>query len=215
MSTLAGCYAEVFATVFAFGAARDDDRPGYGSFRAHVMSLLDGARRAVEDERLDPRGYAHYAVVALVDESVMKSDWPGADQWRREPLQVHYYGNLLAGEHFFDRLDELRSGGADDALLEVYFLCLCAGFQGRFRDEPAELRSRRQKLFQQLRGAVDLRDEKHLTEEAYGRPLERSLTRTRFPLWWLAPFVLGAAGLYAAFWTVLRQQASTLVQLAG
>jgi type VI secretion system protein ImpK len=177
------------------------------------MSQLSGARRQLEDERLDPRGYAQYAAVALVDETVMNSDWQGAEQWRREPLQVHYYDNNLAGEHFFARLDELRSG-ADDDLLEVYFICLCAGFQGRFRDEAAELQSRRRKLFQQLR-APDLRDEKNLSEEAYGRNLERSIVRSRFPLWWVAPFVLGAAGAYVAFYAVLTQQVGTIVGLAG
>jgi len=124
---------------------------------------------------------------------------------------VHYFDNLLAGEQFFTRLDELRSG-ADDDLLEVYFLCLCAGFQGRFRDEPAELQSRRRKLFQQLR-PLELRDEKHLTEEAYGRNLERSLVRSRFPLWWVVPFVAAAVGLYSAFWVVLSQQVNSLVGL--
>ena len=213
MSALADAYSECFATVFAFRGARDDERPGYGAFRSHVMAQLADARRRVEDERLDPRGYAQYAVVALVDETVMSSTWPGAEQWRREPLQVHYYDNLLAGEQFFVRLDELRSG-ADDELLEVYFLCLCAGFQGRFRDEPGELQSQRRKLFQQLR-PLDLHDEKHLTEEAYGRNLERSLVRSRFPLWWVVPFVAAAVGLYVAFWAVLNQQVNALVGSGG
>jgi type VI secretion system protein ImpK len=213
MSALADAYSECFATVFAFRGAQDDERPGYGAFRSHVMAQLADARRRVEDERLDPRGYAQYAVVALVDETVMSSTWPGAEQWRREPLQVHYYDNLLAGERFFVRLDELRSG-ADDELLEVYFLCLCAGFQGRYRDEPGELQSQRRKLFQQLR-PLDLRDEKHLTEEAYGRNLERSLVRSRFPLWWVVPFVAAAVGLYVAFWAVLNQQVNALVGLGG
>lgn len=212
MSALADAYAECFATVFAFRAAEDDERPGYGAFRSHVMAQLADARRTVDDEGLDPRGYAQYAVVALVDEIVMSSTWPGAEQWRREPLQLHYYDNLLAGEEFFKRLDELRPG-SDDDLMEVYLLCLTAGFQGRFRDEPAELRSRRTKLVQQLR-PLDVRDEKHLTEDAYGRPLERSLIRSRFPLWWVAPFVIGAVGLYAAFWFVLNQQVNALVRLA-
>ncbi len=209
MSALADAYSECFATVFAFRAASDDERPGYGAFRSHVMAQLADARRTVEDERLDPRGYAQYAVVALVDEIVLSSTWPGSEQWRREPLQVHYYDNLLAGEQFFVRLDELR-GDTDADLLEVYFLCLCAGFQGRFRDEPGELSSRRRKLFQQLR-PLELRDEKHLTEEAYGRPLERSLVRSRFPLWWIAPFLAGAVGLYVAYWVVLNGQVNELV----
>lgn len=210
---LAEHYAEFFAAVFAFRAAGNDERPSYGPFRAHIMSLLSDARRQAEGENLDPKDYAHYAAVALVDEAIMTSEWPGADQWRREPLQKHYFDNFLAGEHFFSRLDELR-GGAEDDLLEVYFLCLCAGFQGRFRDDREELRSRRRKLFQQLR-PVDPKDEKHLTEEAYGRNLERSLVRSRFPLWWLAPFVLGAAGLYIAYYVVLHQQVNGLIGLVG
>jgi type VI secretion system protein ImpK len=211
MSALADAYSECFATVFAFRAARDDERPGYGAFRSHVMAQLADARRKTEDERLDPRGYAQYAVVALVDETVMSSTWPGAEQWRREPLQVHYYDNLLAGERFFVRLEELR-GDADGDLLEVYFLCLCAGFQGRYRDEASELSVRRRKLYQQLH-PLELREEKHLTEEAYGRSLERSLARSRFPLWWVAPFIVGAVGLYVAFWVVLNQQVNGLVNL--
>jgi type VI secretion system protein ImpK len=211
MSRLADLYAELFASVFAFRAAGNDTRPGYGSFRAHVMSLLGDVRNAAERDGLDPRQYAHYAAVALVDETVMTSDWPGAEQWRREPLQKHYFDNFLAGEHFFARLDELRQG-VDDGLLEVYYYCLCAGFQGRFRDDREELRARRQRVFQQLR-VPDLRDEKHITEPAYGRHLERSLARSRFPIWWLAPFVVGAGGLYVAYYVILTQQVSALVGL--
>ncbi len=211
MSALADAYSECFATLFAFRAMRDEERAGYGAFRSHVMAQLADARRIIEDERLDPRGYAQYAVVALVDETVMSSSWPGAEQWRREPLQVHYYDNLLAGEQFFVRLDELR-GDADADLLEVYFLCLCAGFQGRYRDEPAEISSRRRKLYQQLR-PLEMREERHLTDEAYGRPLERSLARSRFPIWWVAPFAIAALGLYVVFWVVLNQQVNGLVRL--
>ena len=213
MSRLADVYGEVLGTVFAFRAAKNDERPGYGSFRSNVMTLLSDARRVAEDEGLDPRGYALFAVVALVDETVLNSEWPGAEQWRREPLQIHYFKNLLAGEQFFDRLDELRPG-ADDDLLEVYFLCLCAGFRGKYYDDPVELRRRRQRLYKEGR-KVDLREEKHLTDEAYGRNLERSLARSRFPIWWLAPFVVGVVGLYVAFYAVLREQVGTIVRLAG
>jgi type VI secretion system protein ImpK len=213
MSTLSEIYSDIFATVFAFRAASNDVRPDYGSFRADVMSLLADTRRRVEDERADPRGYAQYAVVALVDETVMNSDWHGAAQWRREPLQMHYFGDFLAGEQFFDRLDGLQAG-ADDDLLEIYFTCLCAGLRGMYRDDANALSSRRRKLYQQIH-KLDLRDEAHLTDEAYGRNLERSLMRSHFPYFWLVPFVLGAIGLYAAFYTVLTQQVGNIVRLAG
>src|SRR5439155_582431 len=124
--------------------------------------------------------------------------------WRREPLQMHYFGDFLAGEQFFDRLDDLHAG-ADADLLSIYFTCLCAGLRGMFRDDPNALSSRKRKVYQQL-DHFDLRDENHLTEEAYGRHLERSLTRAHFPVLWLLPFVLGAIGLYLAFHSVLGQQ---------
>jgi type VI secretion system protein ImpK len=213
MSLLADAYTDVFAVVFAFRAAPDDERPDYGAFRARVMRLLTDAQRRAEDTRKDPRGYAHYAAVALVDETVMNSEWFGAEQWRREPLQMHYFGDFLAGEQFFDRLDELASG-ADTELLEVYFTCLCAGFRGMFRDDAGALAGRRQKLYRQLTASDDP-DPPHLTEAAYGRNLERSLTRSRFPAWWLAPFVVGAAALYAAFYTVLSDQVRAMMHIGG
>src|SRR5262249_58006530 len=124
--------------------------PGEGAWGSRVMTRPAAAPRRGEAERLAPRGSARSAVAARVEEPVRTSPGPGAERWRREPLQVHYYDNLLAGEQFFVRLDELRSG-ADDDLMEVYFLCLCAGFQGRCGADPAELPAHRRQLHQQLR----------------------------------------------------------------
>ncbi len=83
-----------------------------------------------------------------------------------------------------------------------------------FRDDPNALSSRRRKLYQQLE-RLDFRDEPHLTEDAYGRHLERSLSRSRFPLLWILPFILGAIGLYAAFRTVLSTQASQILRIGS
>ena len=211
MARLAEVYSDLFATVFAFRSATDGTRPDYDAFRSDVMSLLTDARHRVEEEGLDRRGYAQYAAVALVDETVMSSDWEGAEEWRQEPLQVHYYGDFLAGEQFFDRLDEVRGAGEED-LVEVYFLALCAGFRGVFRDDPASLSNRRHRAFQQLR-TTDLREQKQLTEEAYGRQLQRSLARSRLPVWWLVPPVLIVIGLWVAYYVILGQQVDTILDL--
>lgn len=213
MRSLANAYREVFGIVFAFRAASDEERPGYGALRSQLMTALDEAKRSVEREGADPREYAHYAVVALVDETIMTSEWSGAEQWSREPLQMHYFGSLLAGENFFDRMRELVPG-ADDALLEICFVCLAAGFRGRFYDDPGELDRHRQRLHQQLRGP-DLRDERHLTPQAYDRPLERSLTRRHFPWWWAVPFLGAAVGLYVGFWGALASQVQTIIAIAS
>src|SRR5262249_46640371 len=72
------CYADVFATIFAFRAARNEERPSYRALRSRVMSLLADAKRCVDQTGRDPNGDAQYAVVALVDETVTNSDWEHA-----------------------------------------------------------------------------------------------------------------------------------------
>lgn len=210
---LAECYADVFATLFAFRAATNDERPSYRALRSRLTGLLAEAKGAAEEAGRDARGDAHYAVVALIDETVMSSEWDYAQEWGQEPLQVQYFGQFLAGEEFFHRLDALL-GGSNTDVLEVYFTCLCAGFRGMYRDDPDALGSRRRKVYQLLRKGEG-RDEPHLTEGAYGRNLERSLARSHFPVWWLAPFVGFAIFAYLAFWVVLGQQVGHITRLAG
>jgi type VI secretion system protein ImpK len=211
--SLAECYSDVFATVFAFRAVAEAERPDYRTVRARLQSLLATAHRRAEEAGLDPRGYAHYGVTALVDETMMTTPWAGSTEWRNEPLQVQLFGNFLAGEQFFDRLDELVEKG-DASVLEVYYLCLCAGLRGMYRDDPTALAARRRRAYQQLE-KFDPRDDKHMTEAAYGRELERSLTRSHFPVWWLLPVVGGAAALYVLFYLALTQQVGYIVRLAG
>jgi type VI secretion system protein ImpK len=48
-------------------------------------------------------------------------------------LQLRIFGDQLAGEHFFNRLEDLRAkGGVHLQALEVFHMCLLLGFQGRF-----------------------------------------------------------------------------------
>lgn len=213
VATLSEIYSDVFATVFAFRAISDEDRPDEAKFRADITELLERARRKAQEARSDPQEHAFYAAVGLIDETAMTADWRGSEQWRRDPLQVEYFGKFLAGEQFFQRLDDLHSG-AETELLDIYFTCMVAGFKGMYRDDPSALSSKRRKVFQQV-NKVDLRDEKHLTEDAYGRNLQRNLLRSHFPVWWLLPFLLGAIGLYAAYYLVLLQQVGQIVEAAS
>jgi len=212
-SNLASCYADVFATVFAFRAAKNEERPSYRALRSRLTSLLAESKRCAEESGADANGDAQYAVVALIDETVMSSDWEHAEEWGHEPLQVHYFGQFVAGEEFFHRLDVLLQGGGSE-LLEVYHTCLCAGFRGMFRDDLDALTTRRRRAHQLLK-KVDLRDAEHITEAAYGRNLERTFARSHFPVWWVLPFAGAAVFFYVAFWVVLRQQVGLIIRLAG
>jgi type VI secretion system protein ImpK len=80
---------------------------------------------------------AKYAFCAALDEIILSSNFSLRTAWERRPLQLAIFGDQLAGEHFFDRLEVLRSGGAARlAALQVFQMCLLIGFKGRYALEP-------------------------------------------------------------------------------
>lgn len=82
---------------------------------------------------------AKYAFCATVDEAVLSSKLNIRDTWERRPLQLVLFGDQLAGEHFFDKLEEARNGGAKRInALEVFHMCLLTGFKGRYLLEGPE-----------------------------------------------------------------------------
>lgn len=117
------------------------------SFRTHVKKLLATAER--DGRRLgyssDDVSLALYAVVTLLDESVLNSTQPMFASWPNRPLQEEIFGGHMGGEIFFQHLRQLlsRQESEDVAdLLEVFQLCLLLGFKGRYTTmEQAELRS--------------------------------------------------------------------------
>lgn len=114
-----------------------------GAFHAHMVRVLDDAAATaraqgytVEDARL-----AEYAVVALIDESVLHNPRL-APVWAQRPLQNERYGQLLAGEWFFQHIDQLLARPDSPVvadILEVYQLCLQLGFRGRYAGDSAAL----------------------------------------------------------------------------
>jgi type VI secretion system protein ImpK len=77
---------------------------------------------------------AAYALAALLDESLVHvPQWRGADEWHRWPLQVRLFNDRNAGENFFARMTALEQQPHRVHVLQVYYLCLLLGFQGRYR----------------------------------------------------------------------------------
>ena len=82
---------------------------------------------------------AKYAFCALVDETILMSQFKIRDEWQLRPLQLEYFGDQLAGENFFERLEQLRrQGAAKLQVLEVFHMCLLLGFQGKYLLEGSE-----------------------------------------------------------------------------
>jgi type VI secretion system protein ImpK len=82
---------------------------------------------------------AKYAFCALLDEIVLSSDFSIREDWERAPLQLRLFGEHLAGERFFDKLETLRQDPAANVeVLEVFHTCLLLGFQGKYLLEGSE-----------------------------------------------------------------------------
>jgi type VI secretion system protein ImpK len=83
---------------------------------------------------------ARYAFMALFDEMLVRTNWPGRSEWQAAPLQFQHFQENTAGENFFNRAEALCNQPHRAHVLQVYFLCLSLGFQGRYAmTHPGEL----------------------------------------------------------------------------
>ena len=139
-------------------AVKDFGGHEYGSFRRKVMDLLAAFERKAREAHVPEEDIqdAKFGLVAFIDETVLSSKWRFKDQWESEPLQLTYFKIALAGELFFDRLEHIRQQArakleqarrgveadpepirrqmeAKADLLEVYYLCMALGFEGKYR----------------------------------------------------------------------------------
>jgi type VI secretion system protein ImpK len=101
--------------------------------RREIAALIEQEKATVKREGLPDRDYqdASFAVIAWADETILKhSTWKYHAEWSALPLQLEYFQTRNAGEEFFDRLERLRP--EQNAIRDVYYVCLGLGFSGRY-----------------------------------------------------------------------------------
>jgi len=111
------------------------------TFRERLREFLDDFERSAKRANIptDDIFAAKYAFCAAMDEHILASRFSIRDAWERQPLQLAFFGDQLAGERFFEKLESLRAEGAARLQsLEVYHLCLLLGFRGRYLLESPE-----------------------------------------------------------------------------
>lgn len=186
------------------------------AFSGAIQGLLDDFERAALKAGFASQDIfdAKYAFCAAVDEAVLGARSPIRDAWERRPLQLVLFGEQLAGENFFEKLETARNDGASRIqALEVFHMCLLTGFKGRYLLEgPEKLKYLVSQLGEQIT---------HIKGKAAGfsphsAPPDQIVNaiRREIPLWIIGA-VLGLVGLLG--YLGLEWQASSQVRetLAG
>ncbi len=135
--SLASCYENAFTIILRLSALQRQSAANSADFRTSIRAAL---RAAMEQAKAlgyasEVNQFAFFAVVALLDESVLKLQHPAFADWAQRPLQEEMFGHNRAGEVFFDHLRTLlaRQDSQETAdVLEIFCLCMLLGFKGKY-----------------------------------------------------------------------------------
>jgi type VI secretion system protein ImpK len=175
------------------------------TFRRRMNSALQQAEREAGVAGYDANAIreASFAVVALLDETILSSKTVQADEWRKRPLTIELFGQAIAGEVFFDRLLEMERRPDSAQLidvLEVYLTCLLLGFEGRF---APPLRGEAYRMMERIRVRIEATRQ---SDYRLSPPVE---IRTEAPVmqaarpfpwhWWAAGAILVAVLVFVVY----------------
>jgi type VI secretion system protein ImpK len=80
---------------------------------------------------------ARYLLCSFIDEVVASTPWGSAPPWSQRNLLQEFHQERSGGEKSFELLERLGEQPQDNAdLLELFYLCLRLGFEGRYRGAP-------------------------------------------------------------------------------
>ncbi|MCC4265876.1 type IVB secretion system protein IcmH/DotU [Oceanimonas baumannii] len=158
-----------------------------------------------------------YVLCTVLDEAVATTPWGEEGEWSRHSLLSSFHNETYGGEKVFQLIDKLSANPARHLdLLELIYLCLSLGFEGKYRLLPRgtlELEAIRDSLYRQirqLRGDV----KKELSPNWQGISKGRPSLVSRVPLWSLLLMaVLCLAVTYNGFNWVLRSQTNDIATL--
>lgn len=175
------------------------DKTAFADHMTAFLGDVDRSARAIGVAAEDVTA-AKYAFCSAVDEIILRSDYEVREAWETRPLQLRVFGDQLAGEHFFHRLEDLRAKGSVHLqALEVFHMCLLLGFEGRYaldgRDKLNYLVARLGDEIARMRGK----------SRGFAPHAERpdqivNTLRSDLSLWVLTSvFALAALGAYVGF----------------
>lgn len=181
-----------------------------------VNDLMTFDQRAREVGDVEMLADARYVLCTFIDETVLKTPWGSHSRWQEESLLSAFFNETWGGDRFFALLErDKRQPGRALYLLELLFVCLVLGFEGKYhvlergRARLDELIDDLFRLLRDRRGDVDPQlSPRWRGIDTTGHPVTRML-----PLWALAA-IAGALliSLYLTFWLALGNAAAPVFE---
>src|SRR5215813_482587 len=157
---------------------------------------------------------ARYALCTLIDENAANTPWGASGAWAQHGLLALFHGETEGGEKFFQILGRLAENPhANIDVLELLYVCLQLGFEGRYRivdGGQRQLEAIRQRLL-----AIIRRQRGEFERELAGH-WRGVATLGRGRLGWLPVWTVGLIalllllGIYVAFNMLLSGQSDAL-----
>lgn len=138
---------------------------------------------------------ARYCLCTFLDEVIATTPWGGGGEWANNSLLVTFHNEAWGGEKFYALLKRVSEDPANNVdLLELMYMCLAFGFQGRYRvleggrSQLEELRDRLYLTIRSQRGEP----ERELSPQWQGVHDKRMALTNWMPLWVGAAITAGA-----------------------
>ncbi len=163
---------------------------------------------------------ARYALCATIDDLVLSTPWGSHSAWTAQSLTSLFHNEVSGGERFFDILAQMEAEmGRYGEVVELMYLCLALGFEGRYRVLPrgaASLAEFRDNLFRTLRQRRP-EFERELSPHWRGVGAGYDPLRRRLPAWIIGGAALALAALIYLGFDLLLGAASdtTFARLAA
>ncbi len=182
-------------------------------FQADIPSLRRQSVQAVREFELSASAggcppedvtVARYLLCTFVDSAVFRTPWGAHSDWAGQSLLMTFHSELQGGEKFFQIADRLLGQPARYIdLIELQYVCLSLGFQGKYAEGAPELTDMRERLQSAMRAARGARADAALSPHWRGVEDRRSRVAKLMP-WW----VVALAGLVVLLgvWAFLRAQ---------
>ncbi len=104
--------------------------------RRRVIEEVKAFERRANETGLSPQSVraGRYALCATLDDLVLNTPWGASSAWGQQSMVALFHNETSGGERFFDLLEKLeRDPGRYAEVLELMYLCLSLGFEGKYR----------------------------------------------------------------------------------